>query len=180
MVLTLFRCGWQIWIFLPARQLRSQLQNGFSILLSAISGLRKSTIFYYQMAEKSFWRNRTDKRAYRLWEWRTRLYNKSKTGRTIDEVLKAGWKKGVGWQDGRAFGGSCHIRMNLALPLSRIEDAFGRLKRYVFLWQQHDNEERKVNNIKTVIRESQWYLPDLFVLFRYMINIIPIALLLFR
>ena len=38
----------------------------------------------------------------------------------------------------------------------------------------------KVNNIKTVIRESQWYLPDLFVLFRYMINIIPIALLLFR
>ena len=57
----------------------------------------------------------------------------AKTGRTIDEVLKAGWKKGVGWQDGRAFGGSCHIRMNLALPLSRIEDAFGRLKRYVFL-----------------------------------------------
>ena len=57
----------------------------------------------------------------------------AKTGRTIDEVLKAGWKKGVGWQDGRAFGGSCHIRMNLALPLSRIEDAFERLKRYVFL-----------------------------------------------
>lgn len=57
----------------------------------------------------------------------------AKTGRTIDEVLKAGWKKGVVWQDGRAFGGSCHIRMNLALPLSRIEDAFVRLKRYVFL-----------------------------------------------
>ena len=27
-------------------------------------------------------------------------------------------------------------------------------------------EERKVNNVKALIRESQWYLLDLFALFR--------------
>lgn len=53
-------------------------------------------------------------------------------GQTIDEVLKAGWDVGVAWQDGRPFHGECHIRMNLALPLSRVEEAFDRLDRYVF------------------------------------------------
>lgn len=53
-------------------------------------------------------------------------------GRTVDEVLKAGWDVGVMWQDGRPFHGKCHIRMNLALPLSRVEEAFARLDRYVF------------------------------------------------
>ncbi len=57
------------------------------------------------------------------------------SGRTIDELLKEGWKKGVGWQDGRAFGGPCHIRMNLASPRSRIEEAFERLEKYVFCKQ---------------------------------------------
>ena len=47
--------------------------------------------------------------------------------------MKEGWKVGVGWQDGRAFGGPCHIRMNLASPRSRIEDAFERLGKYVFV-----------------------------------------------
>ena len=56
----------------------------------------------------------------------------SRTGRTLDEVLKAGWAVGVGWQDGRAFRGPCHIRMNVASPLSRIQEAFHRLDRYVF------------------------------------------------
>ena len=55
-----------------------------------------------------------------------------RTGRTLDEVLKAGWAVGVGWQDGRAFQGPCHIRMNVASPLSRIQEAFDRLDRYVF------------------------------------------------
>lgn len=53
-------------------------------------------------------------------------------GRTVDEVLRAGWDVGVMWQDGRPFHGKCHIRMNLALPLSRVEAAFARLDRYVF------------------------------------------------
>ena len=41
-------------------------------------------------------------------------------------------------------------------------------------------EERKVNNVKALIRESKWYLLALFALFRQTLNIIPIALLLFR
>ena len=53
-------------------------------------------------------------------------------GRTIDQLLKAGWDVGVAWQDGRAFNGPCHIRMNLALSLSRVQEAFRRLDQYVF------------------------------------------------
>lgn len=53
-------------------------------------------------------------------------------GKTLDEVLKAGWDVGVAWQDGRPFHGCCHIRMNLALPLTRVQEAFARLKTYVF------------------------------------------------
>ena len=55
-----------------------------------------------------------------------------KHGKTIAEVLKAGWDVGVAWQDGRMFHGPCAIRMNLALPLSRVQEAFGRLEQYVF------------------------------------------------
>lgn len=53
-------------------------------------------------------------------------------GKTIDELQKAGWDVGVAWQDGRMFHGPCHIRMNLALPLSRVKEAFARLDKYVF------------------------------------------------
>lgn len=53
-------------------------------------------------------------------------------GKTIQEVLKAGWDVGVAWQDGTKFHGPCHIRMNLALPLSRVREAFDRLNKYVF------------------------------------------------
>ena len=56
----------------------------------------------------------------------------AKHGKTIDWVEKAGWDVGVAWQDGRMFHGPCHIRMNLALPLSRVKEAFDRLDRYVF------------------------------------------------
>ena len=55
-----------------------------------------------------------------------------KHGKSISELLKAGWDVGVAWQDGRAFHGPCHIRMNLALPLSRVQEAFSRLDQYVF------------------------------------------------
>jgi cystathionine beta-lyase len=50
----------------------------------------------------------------------------------VGEVLKRGWDVGVVWQDGRAFHGQHHIRMNLALPLSRVQEAFDRLDKYVF------------------------------------------------
>lgn len=55
-----------------------------------------------------------------------------KHGKTIDELQKSGWDVGVAWQDGRMFHGSCHIRMNLALPFSRVREAFERLEKYVF------------------------------------------------
>ena len=55
-----------------------------------------------------------------------------KTGKTVDELIKAGWEVGVYWQDGRAFHGPYHIRMNLALPLSRVQEAFQRLDAHVF------------------------------------------------
>ena len=55
-----------------------------------------------------------------------------KHGKTMDELMAAGWDVGVIWQDGRAFHGMTHIRMNLALPLSRVEEAFRRLDQYVF------------------------------------------------
>ncbi len=60
-----------------------------------------------------------------------------KNGKTIGELLKAGWDVGVAWQDGRMFHGPCAIRMNLALPLSRVREAFERLDRYVFNAQAH-------------------------------------------
>lgn len=53
-------------------------------------------------------------------------------GRTIQELLRAGWDVGVAWQDGTKFHGPCHIRMNLALPLSRVQEAFDRLNKYMF------------------------------------------------
>ena len=55
-----------------------------------------------------------------------------KTGKTVEELMKAGWDVGVYWQDGRAFHGPYHIRMNLALPLSRVQEAFQRLDAHVF------------------------------------------------
>lgn len=55
-----------------------------------------------------------------------------KHGRSIEEVEKAAWAVGVALQDGRMFHGSCHLRINLALPLARVQEAFERLDRYVF------------------------------------------------
>lgn len=52
--------------------------------------------------------------------------------KTIDQVEQAAWEVGVAVQDGRPFYGPCHIRMNLALPLSRVQEAFARLDKYVF------------------------------------------------
>lgn len=50
----------------------------------------------------------------------------------IDELLRKGWEVGVFWQDGRPFHGRWCIRMNLALPFSRVQEAFHRLDQFVF------------------------------------------------
>ena len=50
----------------------------------------------------------------------------------IEDVEKAAWKVGVAIQDGKMFHGPCHLRANLALPLSRLKEAFDRLDKYVF------------------------------------------------
>ena len=55
-----------------------------------------------------------------------------KHGKTIQELEKACWNVGVAIQDGRMFHGPCSIRMNLALPLSRVKEAFDRLDKHVF------------------------------------------------
>ena len=53
-------------------------------------------------------------------------------GKTLDEVLDACYRVSVAVQDGRDFHGACHLRMNLALPRDRVEEAFRRLEQYVF------------------------------------------------
>ena len=53
-------------------------------------------------------------------------------GKTLDDLLKAGTDVGVAWQDGRLFEDPWGIRMNLALPLFKVKEAFERLNKYVF------------------------------------------------
>ena len=53
-------------------------------------------------------------------------------GKTIREVEQACWDVGAAVQDGTMFHGPCHLRMNLASPRSRIEEAFRRMDQYVF------------------------------------------------
>ncbi len=53
-------------------------------------------------------------------------------GVDIDELEKRAWSVGVAVQDGRMFHGPCHLRMNLALPKARVEEAFRRLSDHVF------------------------------------------------
>lgn len=50
----------------------------------------------------------------------------------MDTLLKRGLEVGVMWQDGRPFHKPYGIRMNLALPLSRVQEAFERLNTCVF------------------------------------------------
>lgn len=53
-------------------------------------------------------------------------------GKSLDWLVNAGCEVGVAWQDGRAHGGTTHIRINLALPKTLVEEAFRRLDQYVF------------------------------------------------
>jgi len=52
--------------------------------------------------------------------------------KTIEDVEKACWKVGVALQDGKMFHGPCHLRLNVALPHSKVKEAFDRLDKYVF------------------------------------------------
>lgn len=56
-----------------------------------------------------------------------------RTGKSLMDVLKAGWDVGIGWQNGTGFNGPCHIRLNMASPLSRLQEACERMKKYVFV-----------------------------------------------
>lgn len=51
-----------------------------------------------------------------------------KYGKTIDDVFKAGVYEGVIWQRGSMFHGANCIRMNLALPHSKLIEAMDRIK----------------------------------------------------
>ena len=53
-------------------------------------------------------------------------------GKTIQDVEKACWAVGAAVQDGVMFHGPCHLRINLASPRARIEEAFHRMDKHVF------------------------------------------------
>jgi cystathionine beta-lyase len=53
-------------------------------------------------------------------------------GKTLPELVKMGHDVGVAWQDGTGHGGTTHIRLNVALPLERVKEAFRRMDEYVF------------------------------------------------
>ena len=55
-----------------------------------------------------------------------------RTGKTMDDILKAAWDVGVAIQDGRAFHGDHHLRVNVALPTERVREAFERLDQIIF------------------------------------------------
>ena len=54
-------------------------------------------------------------------------------GVPLRELLRRGVRCGVIWQDGEAFIYPDSIRMNLALPLSQLQEAMERLKKYAFI-----------------------------------------------
>ena len=54
-------------------------------------------------------------------------------GVSIGELQRRAVRKGVIWQNGEDFVWPETIRMNLALPLSRLEEAMERLKAYAFV-----------------------------------------------
>ncbi|MCK9190368.1 MAG: hypothetical protein M0P10_02310, partial [Sphaerochaetaceae bacterium] len=55
-----------------------------------------------------------------------------RTGVGCSELLKRGNDCGIAWQDGRMFVWPDSIRINLALPTSRVIEAFDRIDKYVF------------------------------------------------
>jgi len=51
--------------------------------------------------------------------------------KTISHIKKTCWRVGVAVQDGGMFHGPCNLRFNLALPRTKLEEAFDRIDRYV-------------------------------------------------
>jgi cystathionine beta-lyase len=51
---------------------------------------------------------------------------------SLEQLYKSGTDVGVMWQDGRPFNRPYAIRLNLALPKSKLIEAFERLDKYVF------------------------------------------------
>ncbi len=54
-------------------------------------------------------------------------------GVSLDELEHRAWNVGVALQDGRQFQAPCALRINVALPSSRVEEAMRRLGEYVFV-----------------------------------------------
>ena len=52
--------------------------------------------------------------------------------KSLEDLLLMGYEAGVFWQSGKAFNGPWSIRLNLALPMHKLEEAFDRLDQYVF------------------------------------------------
>lgn len=57
----------------------------------------------------------------------------AKHNMTHAELMKKGWEAGVDWQNGEDFFGKNCIRLNLALPKTRLIEAFDRLNKFVFI-----------------------------------------------
>lgn len=55
-----------------------------------------------------------------------------RTGRSFAELKKAIWDVGVAWQDGEMFLNPNTMRINAALPFSRVQESCRRLEEYVF------------------------------------------------
>ena len=72
-------------------------------------------------------------------------------GKSLEELEKMGWDVGVAWQDGKMFGAETCLRLNLALPLSRVQEAFGRMDRYVF---NGGGERMKRYEYDAILRED--------------------------
>lgn len=53
-------------------------------------------------------------------------------GMEIEELIKKGWDVGVAWESGEKFAWHNAIRLNTALPVSRLQEAMERLEKYVF------------------------------------------------
>ena len=64
--------------------------------------------------------------------YEVRFYNYFRQGRSLTWVQHKGIECGVIWQNGEVFMFPDSIRMNLALPYSRLTEAFERLKKYIF------------------------------------------------
>ncbi|MBS4462769.1 aminotransferase class I/II-fold pyridoxal phosphate-dependent enzyme [Aerococcaceae bacterium zg-B36] len=52
---------------------------------------------------------------------------------TLEQLLKLGNDVGVGWQSGLLFNSPYSIRLNVALPLSKVKEAMDRLNEFVFV-----------------------------------------------